>query len=131
MRVACRMPEGSLRQRDADRRTSPRSRLLHAVDLLHAHRRGGAHDRAHRDGGEGDARRVLRRDDPDRPRDGDVAPGGPGRARHDTRATPRPDPGRARAGPPVEPRGEVTPGRPWRLLVTEPCDGATNMAIDE
>ena len=31
----------------------------------------------------------------------------------------------------MEPRGEVTPGRPWRLLVTEPCDGATNMAIDE
>ena len=23
------------------------------------------------------------------------------------------------------------PERPWRLLVTEPCDGATNMAIDE
>ena len=25
----------------------------------------------------------------------------------------------------------VAPGRAWRLLVTEPCDGATNMAIDE
>jgi len=31
----------------------------------------------------------------------------------------------------VEARGEVSAPRRWRLLVTEPTDGATNMAVDE
>jgi len=31
----------------------------------------------------------------------------------------------------VESREPLTPARGWRLLVTEPCDGASNMAIDE
>jgi lipoyl(octanoyl) transferase len=31
----------------------------------------------------------------------------------------------------MEARGEVSSPRRWRLLVTEPTDGATNMAIDE
>jgi lipoate-protein ligase A len=31
----------------------------------------------------------------------------------------------------VESREPLTPARAWRLLVTEPCDGPTNMAIDE
>ena len=31
----------------------------------------------------------------------------------------------------MESREPLTPARGWRLLVTEPCDGASNMAIDE
>ena len=45
-------------------------RLPPADDLLPAHRPRGADGRADRDGGEGDARRVLRRDARDRPRGG-------------------------------------------------------------
>ena len=50
-------------------------RLPPADDLLPAHRPRGADDRADRDGDEGDARRVLRRDARDRARGGR----GPGR----------------------------------------------------
>ena len=45
-------------------------RLPPADDLLPAHRPRGADGRADRDGGEGDARRLLRRDARDRPRGG-------------------------------------------------------------
>ena len=60
-------------RRDA-RSTSPSAcstRLPRAHDLLPADRRGGADDRADRDRVEGDARRLLRRDDPDRAGGGD------------------------------------------------------------
>src|SRR5207249_6786109 len=97
-----------------------------------------------------------RRDDPERAR-GPAEPGDRDeRAGDDTGAAPGPNARRARAEPPVEsdalggtqPRGapRVPRGAPsvggmgamsgppssnWRLLVAEPCDGATNMAIDE
>src|SRR5262249_24398081 len=50
--------------------------------------------------------------------------------RHHARPSPRSDPGGARARSPVA-AAPVTSRPEWRLLVTEPSDGAVNMAIDE
>ena len=92
-------PEGAGRRGHRHRQAAPRSRLLRPLDLLPADRRGSADDRAYRDGVQGDARPVLRRDDPDRGR-GHVEPAhSPRSAGDDAGAAARPDPGR----PPAEP----------------------------
>ncbi len=53
-------------QHDGHREAADGLRLPPADCVLPAHRSGSDHDRADRDGEQGDARRVLRRDDPDR-----------------------------------------------------------------
>jgi len=85
--------------RDGDRycQTSLGSRLLRAVDVLPADRRGGADDRADRDRGEGDARRLLRRDDPDRARGRDRCRAHPRGTSDHVGPPARPDEGGARA----------------------------------
>ena len=98
-------PEGAGHLGHGHRQAAARSRLLRALDLLPADRRGGDDDRAHRDGVQGDARPVLRRDDPDRA-GGRVEPGHPPRgAGDDAGAAPRPDAGRPAAEPPVDAAG--------------------------
>ena len=63
--------EEARRLRDRHRQAAPRPRLLRAHHVLPLDRGRGAHDRAHRDRVQGNARRILRRHDPDRPRGGD------------------------------------------------------------
>src|SRR2546427_3034198 len=86
----------------SDLQAAARPRLLCALDLLPADRGRGADDRADGDGVEGDARSILRRDDPDRAR-GPAEPGDRDeRAGDDAGAAPGPNARRARAEPPVE-----------------------------
>src|SRR2546430_17543850 len=84
-------------------RSAPRPRLLRALDLFPADRRGGVDDRADGDGGEGDARPVLRCDDPDRPRGRAEPRRDPRRPRDHAGAPARSDPGPPRAEPALDP----------------------------
>src|SRR5262249_52777533 len=120
--------------RDGHRQAPPRPRLLRADDVLPADHRRGADDRADRDGVEGDAGSVLRRHDPDRPRGRDGSAARSGGAGDDAGAPARSDAGRAAAAALLD--ATVTqPAAPepiaFPLLVTEPVDGASNMALDE
>src|SRR5262249_12314753 len=124
--------EEARRVGDGHRQAPSRPGVLCALDLLPAHRRGSAHDRAHRDGVERDARRVLRRHDPDRARGTGEPSSDPRGAGDDARARrrqaggARPAAAKGAAGGPSGPRAAS-----FRLLVTEPLDGAANMALDE
>ena len=68
-RLLGKEPEARPRRIRARRRQAPdRLRNTPAYDVLPADRRGGAHDRAHRDGEQGDPRLLHRRDEDHRPR---------------------------------------------------------------
>src|SRR5262249_1677979 len=90
------------RERHRHRQAAPRPWLLRALDLLPAHRRGSADDRAYGDGVEGDARRVLRRDDPDRARSAGEPASDPRGAGDDVGAPARSDGGGEAAAPEVD-----------------------------
>ena len=86
-------------------------RLPPADDLLPAHRPRGADGRADGDGGEGDARRVLRRDARDRPRGGGGAGAAEGGAAPPAREAARRGARREAARRQVRLRGALAAGR--------------------
>ena len=115
-----RHAEARARDHRARRREAAHGLRLPPADrLLPAGRPGGADDRADRDGGQGDARRVLRRDARDRPRGG-------GRSRADEVGAARPrrcggSTRRARRRSSSSPTASAT-GRPGPPLLAPPVE---------
>ena len=97
--LSASQPEARARDHRARRgEAADGSRLPPADDLLPADRPGGADDRAHGDGGQGDARRLRRGDACDRGRGGDGPAGDQGRAAPATGSPARRGEGRQAGG---------------------------------